>query len=186
MQAQPFAFDLLPQAIAKLTGRDLAMVTLCASTGIRPCEIPALQWRNLCDATGKLTERCRWITRKKGGVTRDIALSPSTIAALEAWRAESQPADTAALLFPGIRGAKLSASAVRVAIISAMRRAGMDASGYSLRHAAIDARAKRCAAVGGTAKDLGAWSGHRDDSSVLHYLNRYSNVAQTLDAPECF
>ena len=85
-QAAPITENHLPLLLqaaqeSRYPTRDLALVMLLVELGPRPCELASLTWKALVDASGALTGRMVWKS-KKGGDVRDEPLSAPTLAAI--------------------------------------------------------------------------------------------------------
>jgi integrase len=176
--------EFLPRLIAsaKARTRDHAIARLIVDSAARPCELASLTWRSLTDAAGNFSGRMHWQGRK-GGNTRDIPLATATVEALKTWRAECEGAGvTSKYVFPGPGDGKMADSSMSDAIRQIFRRAGLDASGYSARHAVLTFKAGRCIANDLNAADLARWSGHKSSDSVVGYIEAHRDVA-ALDAP---
>ncbi len=182
MLATPIRSDHLPRLLAaagtgRSPARDVALVRFLAETGPRPVELAALTWRAFVDASGALTGRAKWQTAKRGAV-RDVALSEPTqraLGTLYARVAGRVVLDEA--VFVTERRAAFKAQSMRAHLKALAAKAGLTASGYSLRHAAFDAEARAVIAAGGTGATLMHFSGHKSLSSVQHYLDAHDAVA---------
>lgn len=162
--------------------RDVALVRLLAETGARPCELASMTWRALVDASGSLTARCKWQTAKRGAV-RDIPLSQPTLEAIaKLYSRLAGKADLDSPVFVSERRNAFKAQSMRAHLKSLAAKAGLDASGYSLRHLAFDSEAKAVIEEGGTGQDLLNFSGHKALTSVQPYLDRHSSIAKACDA----
>lgn len=161
--------------------RDVALIRFAAETGARPVELAALTWRAFVDAAGSLTGRARWQTAK-GGKVRDVGLSEpaqQAIATLYARVAGKAPVDSP--VFLSERRGAFKAQSMRALLRAIAAKAGLTASGYSLRHLAFDAVARVVVEHGGTARDLTAFSGHASVASVGAYLDKHAEVQARIE-----
>jgi len=168
--------------MSRYPARDVALVRFLAETGARPIELARLTWRAFCDAEGKFTGRASWQTAKRGG-RRDVAMSAATVEALmdlKARVAGRDPLD--GHVFRTERNGPFAAQSMRAHLKTIAKRAGLHASGYSLRHLSFDAEAKAVVAAGGTGAALLGFTGHKSLSSVQHYLDAHDATRQATDA----
>jgi len=161
--------------------RDSALIRFAAETGARPSELAALTWRALLDAGGTLTGRAVWQTCKRGAV-RDVALSEPLQRALAALYSTGRRRPFDSPVFLSNRRGAFKPQSMRAHLKALAAKAGLDASGYSLRHLAFDAEARDVLAAGGTGATLLGFTGHKSLSSVQHYLDRNSAVAAEVEA----
>jgi integrase len=172
---------LMAAASARNPRRDVALVRFAAETGARPVELASLTWRAFVDAAGSLTGRARWQTAK-GGKVRDVGLSEplqQAIATLYARVAGKAPVDSP--VFLSERRGAFKAQSMRAHLKAIATRAGLNASGYSLRHMAFDAEARAVAESGGTGATLLAFTGHKSLTSVQHYLDVHDAAVAACD-----
>ncbi len=155
--------------------RDTALAYMLCDVAPRPCELADLTWRALVLADGKLSGRCRW-QGAKGSERRDLALSPATLAALQALldsltAGGRRALDINAPVFATERnGEPFKAQSMSVHVRRMFARAGLKASAYSVRHSIFTAAARDVIALGGTHRDLMAFTGHKRLESVTGYL----------------
>jgi len=165
--------------------RDVAMLRLLIETGMRPTEAARLSWSALCDAAGDLTGQCVWQTAKRGNV-RSLALSETTLGTLGALR--QREAEFGLRLdspvFLTERNGRFADQSMRAHLKALAAKAGLQASGYSLRHLVFDSVARTVVEHKGTAADLLAFTGHRSVQSVGQYLDKHSEVQKAIAAAQ--
>lgn len=140
----------LPEPHAAIDCRDQAMFEILYSSGLRLAELVSLDWRYSRHAQ---YESQSWlqlaeheaIVKGKGGKTRNVPLGGKATAATERWLAirhqllsshEAQDADTAAALFLGARGKRISPRVVQIQLnkLAALVGLPVHVHPHSLRH----------------------------------------------------
>lgn len=184
------ATDIRPEHVTALlaaakdsrhSARDYALVRLLVDVGMRPTEAASLTWGALVDAEGQLTGRCVWRAAKRGKI-RDLELSSSTLEALEALRTKESEFGLKLHdpVFLTERNGRFADQSMRVLLKTLAAKAGLQASGYSIRHLVFDGVAQTVVQAGGSGADLLAFTGHRSLASVGHYLDKHSKVQDAI------
>lgn len=158
-----------PDRTTWLGRRDHTLLLTAIQTGLRLTEITSIRQQDVGLATGA-NVRCEGKGRKE----RCTPLTKSTVAVLTAWIRE-QGADGPRILFPSVRGGRLSADAVQhlVAKYAAVARktcpslAGKRVSPHVLRHTT----AMELLQAGVDRTLIALWLGHESVETTQIYLD---------------
>jgi integrase len=158
---------------AAASEQDAAIFLTAAFTGLRRGELVALRWRAVDFARRSIrvvasySERA--LTTPKSGRARSVPMAPPVAEALA--RLSSREAFTSEddLVFPGIAGGYLDASALCRRYKESLRRAGLRSLRFhDLRHT-FGTQVISNAAV--SILQLKAWMGHADIDTTMKYLH---------------
>jgi integrase len=158
---------------AAASEQDAAIFLTAAFTGLRRGELVALRWRAVDFARRSIrvvasySERA--LTTPKSGRARSVPMAPPVAEALA--RLSSREAFTSEddLVFPGIAGGYLDASALYRRYKASLRRAGLRSLRFhDLRHT-FGTQVISNAAV--SIMQLKAWMGHADIDTTMKYLH---------------
>lgn len=167
--------------------QDTALYLAAAFTGLRRGELVALRWRNV-DFPNSVIRVAASVTdgvvsSPKSGKVRSIPMAPEVAEALarlnqrEDWTADDD------LVFPGITGGYLDASALYRRFIKACERAGLRRLRFhDLRHTFGTVMAANPRV---DMRRLQEWMGHADISTTLryaHYRPRHDDAALVAEA----
>ena len=166
--------------------QDAAIFLTAAFTGLRRGELVALRWRDVSFAgqylrvTASYTER--ELSTPKSGKVRSVPLAPEVARALArlsqrgSWTREDD------LVFPGITGEHLDASALYRRYKLALQRAGLrDLRFHDLRHT-FGTRAISKASI----LQVKEWMGHADVQTTMQYLHYSPRPQDALLLAEAF
>jgi len=160
---------------APLGLRDRALLELFYSSGLRLSELCALRWRDLDLDDGLVS------VLGKGGKQRRVPVGTHARRALGEWRAESQPRDATAMVFPGRNGAQISARAVQVRIKQLALRQGLfkHVHPHMLRHSF----ASHILESSGDLRGVQELLGHSDIATTQIYTHLdFQHLAKVYDA----
>lgn len=162
------------------TPRERAMFLLSTKAALRAIEIAGLRWRHVCDDALELT---RDIT--KGGKPRAVPLNRDLRAALDALRAEQQPAGDDVLLFPNrhLKGPKPMSPNAVAQWFRYLYRERMGWEGYSShsgRRTAITAMARKASLAGGSIRDVQQIAGHAGMNVTQRYIDGSTDAKRKL------
>jgi integrase len=131
--------DVMALVRAAASEQDAAIYLAAAFTGLRRGELVAVRWRDVDFArrhirvTASYTERA--LTTPKSGKVRSVPLAPVVAEALARLGQRQLLTGEDHLVFPGIAGTHLDASALYRRYKAALRRAGLrDLRFHDLRH----------------------------------------------------
>ncbi len=159
---------------APLGLRDRAMLELFYSSGLRLSELCSLRWNALDLAEGLVT------VLGKGAKTRLVPVGSHAREALQAWRAESRPAQDAPV-FPGRGGKPISARAVQSRLRTLAMRQGLfkRVHPHLLRHSF----ASHVLESSGDLRGVQELLGHADIATTQVYTHLdYQHLAKVYDA----
>jgi integrase len=158
---------------AAASEQDAAIYLTAASTGLRRGELVALRWRDVdfvrrhVRVTASYTERS--LTTPKSGKIRSVPLAPVVGEALARLGQRDELTGEDDLVFPGIAGTHLDASALYRRYKTALQRAGL----RNLRF--HDLRRTFGTQVIGNPRvsilQLKEWMGHADTDTTMKYLH---------------
>jgi len=167
--------------------QDAAIFLLAAFTGLRRGEIVALRWREVdfvnCAIRVSASYTDGVLTRPKSGKVRSVPMAPEVAESLaklnqrEDWTSEDD------LVFPGLTGSFLDASALYRRFVAACERAGLRRLRFhDLRHTfgTVMAANPRM-----DMRRLQEWMGHADISTTLryaHYRPRHDDAELVAEA----
>jgi len=167
--------------------QDAAIYLTAAFTGLRRGELVALRWRDVdfprrhIRVTASYTERA--LSTPKSGKARSVPMAPAVAEVLARLNQRNQNAAEDDLVFPGVYGEYLDASALYRRYKLALRRAGLrDLRFHDLRHTF------GTTVIGNPAVSilqLKEWMGHADiDTTMkyLHYAPRAADAELVADA----
>jgi integrase len=153
--------------------QDAAIYLTAAFTGLRRGELVALRWRDVDFArrhirvTGSYTERA--LSTPKSGRARSVPLAPNVAETLARLVQRSQRSADDDLVFPGVGGGYLDASALYRRYKAALRRARLrDLRFHDLRHTF------GTQVIGNpqvSILQLKEWMGHADIDTTMKYLH---------------
>ncbi len=153
--------------------QDAAIYLTAAFTGLRRGELVALRWRDVdfprrhIRVTASYTERA--LSTPKSGKARSVPLAPQVAEALARLNQRGHHTGDDDLVFPGICGEYLDASALYRRYKAALRRAGLrDLRFHDLRHTF------GTTVIGNPAVSilqLKEWMGHADIDTTMKYLH---------------
>jgi integrase len=167
------------------SAQDAAIFLAAAFTGLRRGELVALRWRDVDFAARRLRVTSSYaggrLTTPKSGRVRSLPLAPDVATALARladcrdWTGHDD------LVFPGVAGGYLDASALSRRYKAALKRAALRPLGFhDLRHT-FGTRMIAKADI----RRVQEWMGHADVSTTmryLHYVERPDEVALVADA----
>jgi integrase len=166
---------------------DGAIYLTAAFTGLRRGELVALRWRNVdfprrhIRVTASYTERS--LSTPKSGKARSVPMAPQVAEALARLNHRDHHTAEDDLVFPGIAGEYLDASALYRRYKTALQRAGLrDLRFHDLRHT-FGTQVIGNPAV--SILQLKEWMGHADiDTTMkyLHYAPRAADAELIADA----
>lgn len=150
--------------------RDHVFLLVAIQTGLRLSELTGLQLRNLSLSNGA---HVRVIG--KGRKERIIPLTKPTVAVLKAWKRDLTSQDDDAILFPTIRGGRMSPDAVQHLVKKHISKAekscptlaGKQITPHSLRHSL----AMSLLAAGIDRAMIALWLGHESVETTQMYLH---------------
>ena len=165
--------------------QDAAVYLTAAFTGLRRGELVALRWRDVSftgqhvRVTGSYTDG--QLTTPKSGKVRSVPLAPEVAAVLARLGQRGDWTSDDDLVFPGVAGGHLDASALYRRYKLALQRAGLrDLRFHDLRHT-FGTRAITKASI----LQVKEWMGYADvDTTMqyLHYAPRAEEAALPADA----
>jgi integrase len=165
--------------------QDAAIFLVAAFTGLRRGELVALRWRDV-DFTGQTIRVVASytdgvLTTPKSGKVRSVPMAPEVAAALARLTSRGEWTSDDDLVFVGMAGGYLDASALYRRYKLALRRAGLrNLRFHDLRHT-FGTRAITKASI----LQVKEWMGHADvDTTMqyLHYAPRAQEAALLADA----
>jgi integrase len=165
--------------------QDAAIFLVAAFTGLRRGELVALRWRDV-DFTGQTIRVVASytdgvLTTPKSGKVRSVPMAPEVAAALARLASRAEWTSDDDLVFVGMAGGYLDASALYRRYKLALRMAGLrDLRFHDLRHT-FGTRAITKASI----LQVKEWMGHADvDTTMqyLHYAPRAQEAALLADA----
>jgi integrase/recombinase XerD len=173
---------LLPHEIKQLfagmtydTERDLranAMVYLAFTLGLRPKEISRIELDNVRFATGELS-----LTFRKNDRSAGYPLSEAALKAVSAYVLCARPRGRERTLFLHLNDCKpLSNNKVAKEITACMRRAGLSASSYSLRHT----YAQQLLETGRSVYEIKEMMGHKALKTTMRYLCIHTSLMRRV------
>jgi integrase len=165
--------------------QDAAIFLTAAFTGLRRGELVALRWRDIDFAASRLRVCGSYaggrLTSPKSGRVRSIPMAPDVATALARLADRGHWAGNEDLVFPGIAGGFLDASALSRRFKAALRRAALRPLRFhDLRHT-FGTRMIAKADI----RRVQEWMGHADVATTmryLHYVERPDEVALVADA----
>jgi integrase len=179
--------EVLALVRAAESEQDAAIFLTAAFTGLRRGELVALRWRDVdfpgsvIRVSGSYSEG--HLTRPKSNKVRAVPMAPEVGTALarlgqrERWTADDD------LVFPGVTGAYLDASALYRRFMSTARRAELRRLRFhDLRHTFGTTMAANPKV---DTRRLQEWMGHADISATLrysHYVPRHDDAALVAEA----
>ncbi|MBA3809391.1 MAG: site-specific integrase [Solirubrobacterales bacterium] len=154
--------------------QDAAIYLTAAFTGLRRGELVALRWRDIDFArrhirvVASYTERA--LSTPKSGKARALPMAPAAAEALARLTSRAQHIEEDDLVFPGIAGGFLDASALyRSRYKAALRRAALpDLRFHDLRHTF---GTQVIGNPGVSILQLKEWMGHADIDTTMKYLH---------------
>jgi integrase len=165
--------DVMALVRAAASEQDAAIYLTAAFTGLRRGELVALRWRDVDFArrhvrvTASYTERS--LTMPKSGKVRSVPLAPVVAEALARLGQRQDFIGEDDLVFPGVAGIYLDASALYRRYKTALRRAGLrDLRFHDLRHTF------GTQVIGNprvSILQLKEWMGHADIDTTMKYLH---------------
>src|SRR3954468_7741058 len=165
--------DVMALVRAASSEQDAAIYLTAAFTGLRRGELVALRWRDVDFArrhirvTASYTERS--LTTPKSGKVRSVPLAPVVAEALARLGQRDHVTGEGELVFPGIAGTYLDASALYRRYKAALRRAGLrDLRFHDLRHT-FGTQVISNPEV--SIVQLKEWMGHADIDTTMKYLH---------------
>jgi integrase len=165
--------------------QDATIFLLAAFTGLRRGELVALRWRDI-DFPGKAIRVVAsygegGLTTPKSGKVRSVPMAPEVASALARLSSRAEWTGDDDLVFLGLTGGFLDASALYRRYKAALRRAGLrNLRFHDLRHT-FGTRAITRASI----LQVKEWMGHADvDTTMqyLHYAPRTQDAALLADA----
>jgi integrase len=165
--------EIMALVRAACSEQDAAIYLTAAFTGLRRGELVALRWRNIdfprrhIRVTASYTERA--LSTPKSGKTRSVPMAPAVAEALA--KLNQRPADTGDgdLVFPGLAGVYLDASALYRRYKTALKQAGLrNLRFHDLRHTF------GTQVIGNpnvSILQLKEWMGHADIDTTMKYLH---------------
>jgi site-specific recombinase XerD len=154
--------------------RDRAMFTLAIQTGLRLSEITSLQATNL-----HLGAASHVVCTGKGRKNRTTPLTAATTTVLKAYLQERTTRPGQAL-FPGPRGAALSADAVQQRLSAHVTRAAASTPGLAGKHVTVHTlrhtAAMRFLEAGIDSAVIALWLGHESIATTSVYLHADMNL----------
>jgi integrase len=165
--------------------QDAAIFLTAAFTGLRRGELVALRWRDIDFAASRLRVCGSYaggrLTTPKSGKVRSVPLAPDVATALARLAAREHWTGDDDLVFPGVVGSYLDASALSRRYKAALERAALRPLRFhDLRHT-FGTRMIAKADI----RRVQEWMGHADVSTTmryLHYVERPDEVALVADA----
>jgi integrase len=153
--------------------QDAAIYLTAAFTGLRRGELVALRWRSVDFARRSIrvvasySERA--LTTPKSGRARSVPMAPLVAEALARLASRDAFTDEDDLVFPGIVGEHLDASALYRRYKAVLRRAGLrDLRFHDLRHTfGTQVISNPTVSI----LQLKAWMGHADIDTTMRYLH---------------
>ena len=179
--------EVLALVRAAESEQDAAVFLTAAFTGLRRGELVALRWRDV-DFTGSVLRVSSSyangdLTTPKSGKVRSVPMAPEVGAALaklgrrERWTADDD------LVFPGVTGGYLDASALSKRYLGAARQAGLRRLRFhDLRHTFGTTVASNPRV---DMRRLQEWMGHSDITTTLrysHFRPRHDDAALVAEA----
>jgi integrase len=168
--------------------QDAAIYLTAAFTGLRRGELVALRWRDVdfprrhIRVTASYTERS--LTTPKSGKVRSVPLAPTVAEALAALIHRGEHTGDDDLVFPGLGGGYLDASALYRRYKAALRTAALrDLRFHDLRHTF------GTQVIGNprvSILQLKEWMGHADIDTTMKYLHYAPRAADAELVAEAF
>ncbi len=165
--------------------QDAAVILTAAFTGLRQGELVALRWRDVdfggqhIRVTASYTNGV--LSSPKSGKVRAVPMAPAVAQSLARLAAEAQHAGDDALVFPGIDGVYLDASALLKRYKRALTRAGLRPLRFhDLRHTFGTRMITKADIV-----RVQEWMGHADIDTTrkyLHFAPRPDDAALVAEA----
>lgn len=174
---EPHEYLRLISGASKCGPRELVLILLGGSAGLRRGEIIALKWSDVDFTRGHLRiDRAVWHDKKdvsaeatpKGNRGRIIPLHPELAEALQAYRRQHPSVDERVL--PNGDGRDLTYKTIRCMVKRSQRRAGLpvDSGGiHLLRHTFCS----HLAVAGVSAKAIQELAGHADLKTTMRYMH---------------
>ena len=179
--------EVLAIVRAAETEQDAAIFLTAAFTGLRRGELVALRWRDVdfpgsvIRVSGSYSEG--HLTRPKSNKVRAVPMAPDVASALARLGQRDRWTGDDDLVFPGVTGAYLDASALYRRFIAAARRAELRRLRFhDLRHTFGTTMAANPRV---DMRRLQEWMGHADISTTLrysHYVPRPDDAALVAEA----
>ncbi len=156
---------------AAASEQDAAIYLTAAFTGLRRGELVALRWRDVDFAGSVIRVRASYsaghLTTPKSGKVRAVPAAPDVAAALAKLGSRIDWVADEDLVFPGVAGGFLDASALRRRYDAALRRAGLRRLRFhDLRHT-FGTRMIAKADI----RRVQEWMGHADIQTTMQYLH---------------
>ena len=149
--------------------QDAAVFVTAAFTGLRRGELVALRWRDVDFARRRIRVSASYtgeLSTPKSGKTRSLPMSRSVAAELARLAQRDRWTSDDDLVFPGITGSFMDASALSRRYKAALRRAGLRRLRFhDLRHTF----GTQAVAKGATLVQVQAWMGHADIQTTMAY-----------------
>lgn len=166
--------------------QDAAIFLTAAFTGLRRGELVALRWRDVDFAGSALRVRASVSlgveSAPKSGKVRTVPMVPDVAEALARLASRAEPAADDTLVFPGVDGGYLDASALRRRYVAAVKRAGLRPIRFhDLRHTFGSLAINRASIV-----QVQSWLGHADVKTTMRYLHHKSRVDDAAQLAEAF
>jgi integrase len=175
---KPFLTVSQVQALlAAAQGADRVLLAVGFSTGLRPSELLALQWRHFDPAgqklqivqslwNGKLAARTKTTDADSDPNLQRVFLPQSVCAALTEWRAVSEYTDPADFIFPGMYGGAQWRGEVARRIQALATACGIPALDFRMIRRTVATLAAGC----GSPRDIQTMLRHRKpETAALHY-----------------
>jgi len=179
--------EVLALVRAAESEQDAAIFLTAAFTGLRRGELVALRWRDV-DFAGSIIRVAGsysegHLTRPKSNKVRAVPMAPEVATALARLGQRDRWTGDDDLVFPGVTGAYLDASALYRRFMAAARRAELRRLRFhDLRHTFGTTMASNPKV---DMRRLQEWMGHADISTTLrysHYVPRHDDAALVAEA----
>jgi integrase len=151
--------------------QDAAIYLAAAFTGLRRGELVALRWRDVDFAGSTIRVRGSYsggqLTTPKSGKVRAVPMAPDVARALARLAGRERFTGDDDLVFPGVAGSYLDASALRRRYEAAIKRSGLRRLRFhDLRHT-FGTRMISVADI----RRVQEWMGHADVQTTMKYLH---------------
>lgn len=172
-------------ATSKNPARDRLAVLLTHRAGLRACEVAALTWDAVTDASGEIGDVIHLVDGAtkgaKGG--RIIPTHPDIREALAAWRAEEGSKATGERrIMQGQRGAMTADGLVNWFLKTYAQVGLKGASSHSGRRTFVTRAAKKVVEAGGSLRDVQQLAGHASLQTTQRYIEGDSEAKRKLIA----
>src|SRR5215218_6262877 len=166
--------------------QDAAIYLMAAFTGLRRGELVALRWRDVDFAASRVRVTGSYaggrLTTPKSGHVRSLPLAPDVAIALARLAARERWTDHDDLVFPGVAGGYLDASALARRYKAALQRASLRPLRFhDLRHT-FGTRMIAKADI----RRVQEWMGHADVSTTMRYLHYVERPDEARLVAEAF